>query len=120
LFRTWTNQEHVSTKHIPQLGQLVQVSAPKEGSSGHHASVFDISKHRAGLVGHGSDLQNPKGGPLTANAVLSKEEWAWHAASQPNHSNAQQHERRRNQENSGKDPLRALRQTLTQSDFRCG
>jgi hypothetical protein len=117
LFGTRPHQQHVSPKHIPQLGQLVEVHPAQKSSRRHDTSVFDIREHRTRFIGHGSDFQNPKGLIMKAHAILPKKEGARNSSNKPNEPNDQQHEDPRYQEHAREEALHTLRQTTTQRNF---
>ena len=72
LLRTRSHQQHVTTNHIPQLGQLIEMR-PSEELSGGNNSMSSTSANTGPDWSVMVRILNSKSGPPTTNAVLPKE-----------------------------------------------
>ena len=111
--RTRTNEAHISSKHVEKLGQLVQFPAAQEradrgkdlvGAAGDRRTVHSILANR-----HGAELEDEKGSPIAAHALLEKQDWSTRGEK---HGNAKDHKCRENHRQTAQN-TRNIKQALT-------
>jgi hypothetical protein len=78
--RTRTNEAHISTKLVEKLGQLVQFPATQErayrGKELVSASGDRRTVRNAPANPHCAELDDDKGTPIAADALLNKQDWS--------------------------------------------